>query len=178
MKNTSAARKYARALFNHAVEKQALRACQQGLEEVVRLCRLSQGIFKGMSHPFIGASEKRQVLSSVLGEHSTPLLQRFFAMLVERGRFNLVFAIKREFQDLVNRRERLEPVTIQSPFPVSAGEQKAVAQALEKWLGVHVKLTYQHDASLIGGWVVQTRDYVLDQSLKGQLQRLQGTLAH
>jgi F0F1-type ATP synthase delta subunit len=34
----------------------------------------------------------------------------------------------------------------------------------------------QVDSSLIGGLVIQTRDHVLDQSLKGQLKKLQQQL--
>jgi len=176
MKEIAFARKYAHALFAEAQAKNELRAAQQGLEEFIRVARL-RGSLKGiLSHPFIAPDEKKRMIRSALGEYATPLLERFVLLLVARRRLDLLFIIALEFQNEVDRFENVQSLHIKTAFAMSEPQQKQLQARLESWLKSKVRMDIQVDPQLIGGLVIQTRDYVLDQSLKGQLTKLQRQL--
>jgi F-type H+-transporting ATPase subunit delta len=174
MKDIVVAKKYAHALFAEAQAKNELRAAQQGLEEFVRIARLRGSLKQILAHPFIAVDEKKRIIHSALGEYATPLLERFLALLVSKRRLDLLFLIALEFQNEVDRFTNVQSLRVKAAFPMSESQQKALQAKLEKWLSSKVRMEVQVDSSLIGGLLIQTRDYVLDQSLKGQLKKLEG----
>ena len=176
MKDLVVAQKYARALFAEAQAKNELLACQQGLQEFVRVARLRGSLTKVLSHPFISADEKKQMIHSTLGEFATPLLERFLQLLVTKRRLDLLFLIALEFQSEVDRFMNVQSLRVKTAFPMPEAQQKVLQEKLEKWLKTKVRMDVQTDPSLIGGLIIQTRDHVLDQSLKGQLKKLQQQL--
>jgi F-type H+-transporting ATPase subunit delta len=176
MKDYVIAQKYAHALFSEAQAKNELRACQQGLDEFVRVARLRGSLTKILSHPFIAVDEKKRMIHSALGEYATPLLERFFFLLVSKRRLDLLFVIAQEFQADVDCFQNVQPLRVRTAFPMSDAQQKDLQIKLEAWLKSKVRMDVQVDPQLIGGLVIQTRDHVLDQSLKGQLKRLQQQL--
>ena len=173
MKDTVAAHKYAHALFNQAQATNQVRACQQGLEEVVRVTKARDSINRILMQPFITPAEKQKLIHSALGEYATPLLERFMNLLVQRRRFDLLPLIFDEFQTEVDRSQNVQALKIRSAYPMSESQQKTLQHKLEGWLNAKVRMQVVVDSDLIGGLVIQTRDRVIDQSLKTQLRRLQ-----
>jgi F-type H+-transporting ATPase subunit delta len=176
MKDMGAARRYAQALFNEAQEKNQVLACMQGLEEVSRVVQLRPSLQEALAHPFIAIDEKKRVLHSILGEYGTPLLETFLSLLVAKHRFGLLSAVLEAFRQQVDQSQGIEPLTVRTASPLSDAQQKDLKTKIEAWLKAKVRMTVQLDASLIGGLVIQTRDHIWDQSLKGQLKRLQQQL--
>lgn len=177
MHDSVATRKYARAIFEQARATQQILACQQGLEEFVRILSRKASLKDVVNHPFISSDEKKHMIHSAFGEFATPLLERFLYMLVRRHRFDLLPLILREFQDEVDRYQNVQPLRVRTAFPMSEPQRQKLQASLEKWLGSKVRMEIQSDPSLIGGLVIQTRDCVLDQSLKGRLKKLQQQLS-
>ncbi len=169
MRDSVAAGKYAMALFAEGKAKDQLKACQQGLTEMLRLLRTQGKLTDILTHPFIGLPEKEQLIRTALGEFASPLLERFLILLVEKHRFGLLSLITEEFQAAVDELQKVEPVHVRTAMPMSEVTQKQLKAALERRLGSVVRMDVQVDPTLIGGLVVQTADYVLDESLKGQL---------
>lgn len=71
MKESAAARPYAKALFSEAQSKDQILACQQGLEEAVRVIGLRASIRDVLAHPTVSLDDKRQMIRSALGEFAT-----------------------------------------------------------------------------------------------------------
>lgn len=176
MKDTVVAIKYAKALFAQAQAKNELRAAQQGLEEFVRVSRIKPSLKQILMHPGITADEKRRVTHSALGEYVTPMLEVFFELLVTRRRLDLLTLISLEFHDLVDQSMGVQSLKVKTAFALGDAQQKELQAKLEKWLSSKVRMDIQVDPSLIGGLIIQTRDHVLDQSLKGQLKKLEQLL--
>jgi F-type H+-transporting ATPase subunit delta len=176
MKDSVVAKKYAHALFAEAQAKNELRAAQQGLEEFIRVARLRSSLKQILAHPFIAVEEKKRMIHSALGEYSTPLLERFLLLLVSKRRLDLLFLIALEFQGEVDRFMNVQSLRVRTAFPMSEEQRKQLEVKLESWLKSKVRMDVLVDSSLIGGLVIQTRDHVLDQSLKGQLKKLRQEL--
>ncbi len=177
MKDNSAARKYAKAFFEQALAKSELRACQQGLEQMARVASQKVSLARVLGHPFISLDEKRKMIQTALGEFATPALERFLLLLVQKKRFDVIQGIATGFQDLVDQHQNVQPVRVKTALPMSEAQQQQLQKKLSTWLGSTVRMDVQVDPQLIGGIVIQTRDRESDQSLRGQLRKLQHTLS-
>jgi len=172
MKDTVAASKYAKALFAQAQVKNEVRACQQGLEEITRIIRVRGSLRGILMQPFISPGEKEKLVHSVLGEYATPLLERFFTLLIYRRRFDLLPSIAQEFQDEVDRSHNVQALQVRVAFPMNESQQKTLQHKLEDWLRSKVRMKVAVDPALIGGLIVRTRDQECDQSLRTKLKQL------
>ena len=177
MKDASVARKYSRALFAEALVKKELLACQQGLEEIVRVTRLRKSLPRVLSHPFIPPAEKRTMTHAALGEYATPLLELFLDVLIQKKRLDLLFLIAEEFQSEVDRHNQVQPLRVRTAYALSEVQQKTLKERLEKWLKTRVRMEVKADPALIGGWVIQTRDCECDVSLRGRLTEMKRILS-
>jgi F-type H+-transporting ATPase subunit delta len=177
MKDLVVADKYAKALFNEAGRKNELTQANRAMQEIVRISRLRKSLKVILADPFIAISEKEVLIASVLGDKRCALSEHFVLLLVEKRRLDLIDRIAEKFQEEVDRAQNIQAITVQSAMAMSETEQKRLLQKLEVWLKSKVRMDLQVDPSLIGGLVVETRDHVLDESLKGQLKRLRKQLA-
>ena len=176
MKDLGVAQKYARALFAQAQVKNELSSCRQGLEEFDRVARWRGSLRAILSHPFVAPDEKKGLIRAVLGASASPLLERFLYLVITKHRLDIIFSITQEFQAEVDRFENVQALNVRTAFPMSEPQRNDLQGKLESWLKSKVRMEIQVDPDLIGGLVIQTRDHVLDQSLKGQLQKLRHQL--
>jgi F-type H+-transporting ATPase subunit delta len=176
MKDTTAARKYARALFTEALAKNQIQACLQALDQVTRLMRLQTSLSPILSHPFILVEEKKKLIHSLLKEREAPLVEEFLDLLVEKERIPLLAAIAREFQEEVDRHEKVQPLRVRAAFALSEAQRKRLQTRMEAWLSSKVRMELEVDPRLIGGLLIQTRDGQIDQSLRGKLRQMRQQL--
>ncbi|OQX61077.1 MAG: hypothetical protein B5M51_08815 [Anaerolinea sp. 4484_236] len=69
------------------------------------------------------------------------------------------------------------PVVVTSAIPLTKDEQNTVHRDLVKLLGDSFELSFQVDASILGGLVIHIGNRIIDGSVTGQLKKLQESLA-
>ena len=177
MRDLRVAKAFARALFNAAQEKKQIRACQQGLEQMLQSTHAKLTLKDVFRHPLISLPEKQRLLHSVLGEFSTPLLDSFFVYLFKRHRFGLLPLIAADFQLMVDRSQHVVAVQVSTAFPLAEKRADELKARLEKLFGAGVRKSVQTDPELIGGFIARSDDFIVDESLKGELRRARRRLA-
>jgi F-type H+-transporting ATPase subunit delta len=100
--------------------------------------------------------------------HQRNLLQ----LLADNRRLKLLPEIDAQFEVLRAEAEHIADVEVTSAHQLSAEQSKTLQVALERRLGRSVRLHPQVDQSLIGGAIVRYRDFVVDGSLRGRIERL------
>jgi len=68
--------------------------------------------------------------------------------------------------------ERIADVDVVSAQELTGEQSKKLQAVLERRLGLAVRLHPQVDKSLVGGAIVRYRDFVVDGSLRGRIERL------
>lgn len=114
-----------------------------------------------------------ETIGEVLDEHGRNLLR----LLAERRRLGLLPAIAEGFASLRAEDERRGIVHVASAYPLSAGQEERLRQALERSLARHVTLECAVDGGLLGGAVIRIGDRVIDGSAVGRLRELAERLA-
>jgi F-type H+-transporting ATPase subunit delta len=98
--------------------------------------------------------------------------RNFLQLLADNRRLKLLPEIDVQFEVLRAEAERIADVEVTSAQELSAEQSKTLQAALERRLGLSVRLHPQVDKSLIGGAIVRYRDFVVDGSLRGRIERL------
>ena len=98
--------------------------------------------------------------------------RNFLQLLADNRRLKLLPEIDAQFEVLRAEAERIADVEVISAQDLSDEQSKTLQAALERRLGLSVRLHPQVDKSLIGGAIVRYRDFVVDGSLRGRIERL------
>jgi F-type H+-transporting ATPase subunit delta len=106
------------------------------------------------------------------GAPETAHERNFLQLLADNRRLKLLPEIGAQFEVLRAEAERIADVEVVSAQQLSAEQSKTLQAALERRLGLSVRLHPQVDQSLIGGAIVRYRDFVVDGSLRGRIERL------
>lgn len=98
-------------------------------------------------------------------------------LLIENGRLSVLPAIAERFKALKDAAQSTVDVVITTAAKMSAAEQGEIATALKQRLGSSVNIATTIDEDLIGGAVIRAGDFVIDGSVRAQLNRLSSSLA-
>lgn len=178
MARTTAARRYAKALFSLAREDGRVAEVREEVERLGRVIEESPELRAVLLQPLHPVAERRAVLAAVaerLG--ASPLLQHFLSFLVDQRRLVDWEAIEAEFARLADAAAGLTKARVRSATPLSDAQRARLQRALEAKTGGRIELEIEIDPALVGGAVAQVGDMVYDGSLRTQLRQLRASLA-
>jgi F-type H+-transporting ATPase subunit delta len=172
---STAARRYAEALFELATAEGALDAYGTGLGLAVdELARA--GVMAALRNPATPLRQRTDLVDRLLAERVPNPVLRAVGLLVERGRIDRLPAVALEYRRLLNRERGVVEALATSAAPLSAEETEALRSKVAGMTGKTVDLRVQVDESLIGGLTVRVGDTLFDASVRGRLERLRERL--
>ena len=162
------AARYARALFDCAAargEEAAvaadLEACAGALAQAMPLLR----------DPRVAAQRKTALVRDGV-QGAAPLTADFLALLIEKKRFALLPLVARHLGELLLRRRGVTRARVRAARPLSEADRRRLRERLAAFAGTEVELEVREDPELLGGVSVRLGDWLLDSSLRGQLDNL------
>jgi F-type H+-transporting ATPase subunit delta len=129
-----------------------------------------------LRHPAVNATEKKQLIISIFGGKVHELTLRLLEMLTERRRLELLPYIERHAQDIWRGKQNIVAGTLVYAEKPDSKTLQEIKDKLQKQLGKTLELSEKEDKSLIGGYLLQIGDQVIDGSLKGRLQQIEKAL--
>lgn len=170
----TAARPYARALFELASEDNKLQQWQDNLQQAA-LISADPDMLAMFEQPAILAKELAELFVSVSAAAGVEVDSDFsnlIALLADNDRLVALPTISAQFATLKQEAEGKIEVIVRSAQELSAEQQDKIAGSMAKRLGKEVSITTEIDASLIAGAIVSAGDLVIDGSASGQMQKL------
>ena len=170
----TAARPYARALFELASEENKLQQWQDNLQQAAAIAS-DPDMLAIFEQPAILANEVAELFLSVTaaaGLEADADFSNLIGLLAENDRLAALPTIDLQFATLKQEAEGKIEVTVRSAQELSSEQQDKIANSMAKRLGKEVSITTEIDASLIAGAVVSAGDLVIDGSASGQVQKL------
>jgi F-type H+-transporting ATPase subunit delta len=126
-----AARRYARALLDVALEKGDPARLREELRTVAGLLREHRTLALALSHPAIGAERRRALVRAILeGSGASGLLGRLMDLLAERGRFGLLPAIAVAYEAAWNAQRGVVAAEAVTAQPLDGDVRDRLAAAL------------------------------------------------
>lgn len=174
------ARPYAKAAFEFALEKKeagednALVHWESMLHfaaEVANNESVAQMLTGSLS-----AEESANLFINICGDTLCDSGKNLIKVMSENNRLLALPEVFNEFGRLKKLNEGLVDVEVISTTPLNESQQNSIIKAMEKRLASNVKLHSVIDASLIGGLIIRAGDLVIDNSIRGRLNRLTDVL--
>jgi F-type H+-transporting ATPase subunit delta len=176
LKDTDVAIRYARALFQAADPKKETGPMRSALATVSRWFKAQPELSRLFLNPALPYAIKEKGLQKILPPQSPAALESFLKLLIRNKRLYLLHLILARFEHLADAAEGLVRADIRTPQDLPESRRQSVVKALEAALDRRVVGEFNKDESLLGGFVVQFGDKVMDLSILGQLSRLKETL--
>jgi F-type H+-transporting ATPase subunit delta len=165
--------RYANALFELALEQNALGAVEQDLATFAEALAEAPDLRRLVQSPVISAEEQARALDAVLKALKLGGLTGNFLKLTAKNR--RLFAVPdmiRAFRMALARQRGQVNAEVTSAAKLEDGQLRALKQALTAALGKDVQLDHKVDASLLGGLIVKVGSRMVDSSLRTKLSSL------
>jgi len=177
VRNYKIARRYTKALILIAKEDGLADRYRKELEGFVDVLDKEQDFEAAISNPLYPAEQRKKVLETVVGKIGlSDVLKTFLLLLFEKGRFGELRGVLEFYQTLVDELNGIVRADVTSADKLSDEAVEKIRASLSKMTGKSVMLNVGQDPDLIGGVVTKVGDFVLDGSIKTQLENMKESL--
>ena len=171
------ARPYARAAFAYARKGNVLAAWSDALNGAAIVVS-DLRVRKLIGNPKISATQVLDFIADILGGKLDSNVRNFLDELQRNRRLNLLPEVAAMFEAMRADVENVADVQVTSAVALDDTQRQRLSTAMKKRLKKDVRLHCDVDASLIGGAVIRSGDFVIDGSLRARLERLSSTMTH
>jgi len=174
---SASAKRYAAAAFNVASEAGDFDGWLTTLSDFARMLQMPSARTVFIS-PVVPISQKHAALDHLLPT-AAPLVRNFLHILADRARLDEVPGIAEALQALINQRRGIITAEVTTAIPLDAEMERLVAERLAVYLNRDprlVTISSRVDPAIIGGVVARVGDRVIDDSVRGRLERLRRSL--
>jgi F-type H+-transporting ATPase subunit delta len=168
---TTAARPYAKAVYDSALENKSLDSWSDALVNLANLIN-DEKMSKLLDDPELGKGQKGELVIRVLGDTLSEHQQNLVKLMAENSRLKLLPDVLSQFEIARAKAENKIEAEVTSAYELTAAQTKQLVKTLKNKLGCDITLTTAVDASLIGGVVIRAGDTIIDASMKSQLDSL------
>ncbi len=177
MRNLVIAKRYAKALFNLALEEKRVEQYGQELGEFVQLLRDLPDLADAVQNPLYPEATRMSVFATVADKTGmAPIMRSFVGLLIQKKRLQHLAEIENYYRKLIDEHANVARARVKAATPLDDQVIQEIAASLEKMTGKKIAVEFEQDPGLIGGVVAQIGDLVLDGSVRRQLLNIKETL--
>lgn len=176
--HVTVARPYADAIFAIAESSQERLAAWHQVLTILAAAMLEEKFLQWLADPRIQTQQAVlvELLTAIVPNAVQKLgvqLPNFLRLLIAYGRLEAVADIQQLFEKLVANQENALSLQVTTAFELSDAQQCALITALGQRFHKIIKPQFTVDKQLIGGVKVRTDTWVMDHSIRAQLENLQ-----
>ncbi|MEE8118926.1 MAG: F0F1 ATP synthase subunit delta [Gammaproteobacteria bacterium] len=174
---SSVARPWARAVFETAQSSGTFQQWSDLLGQLADIVT-DETMQLAIGHPRVTPDQLADIVNDVVGDVLDDAGKNFVRLLATYRRLSAVPDIADAYRAMRAEAENRIEVEVISAATLDASQQANIAAALKKRLGKNVDLSCSVDAGLLGGAVIRAGDMVIDDSMRGKLERLAARITH
>jgi F-type H+-transporting ATPase subunit delta len=167
---------YGRSLFEVAREQDKLEILREQLGQFADALKENRELELFFFSPYFSSAEKQAGLEKLLDGADERLLS-FLDLLIENHRMPVIYRIRREYDRLWERENRLLPVVLTSAVELDEETTESLSRQIGERTGRKVTLTTHVEPDILGGIVVQVGNSILDASIRNRLEQLRTQVA-
>lgn len=173
MLNTRVAHRYAKSLLDLAIEQGQLEQAYADMVYLQSLTRQSRDFQNLLRSPVINAEAKIRAVEAVTNKNLSPLTLSFIRLMITKTRESALPEIITSFIKQYKEEKNIQIVRLTTATPVSEGVKQAiVARVKETGHIQNLELEEVIDPSIIGGFVLQVGDKLVDASVSYDLKQI------
>jgi F-type H+-transporting ATPase subunit delta len=173
MPNPRLASRYAKSLIDLAIEKDQLEKIFADVQWLKQVIKGSRDFVNLLKSPIIRPEKKQQVVEAILKGHVSEITGLFVRLLVAKGRESTLPEIIPAFIEQYKKYKNIYTVTLATASPVSDDLKNAIIDQIRKTSQMqNIELEATVNEDLIGGFVLQAGDKLIDTSIAYDLKQI------
>jgi F-type H+-transporting ATPase subunit delta len=174
MADDLAAKRYARAAFELAIEAGEETAWTQALQRTAEFFGREE-VGSVLANSRVAMASKQELVTA--GLRDLPRLPLNFArLLVSKGRAEMASAVAEAFDEMVEERQGIVRAHATTAVPLATGDRQALSERIAQLTGQQVVLETEVDQAILGGMVVLIGDRLIDGSTRSRLRALRNSM--
>lgn len=168
-------RRYAKALYKYAAEKNATADVYSGMQRISAAFSSMPGLQKALANPFVSDADKQKLAATAYGTQipAAGLLADFISLLIRNHRIDILRETAIAYENLYRNENNIYSVHIESAAPLSDRDRDRITSLVERHLhGATAEYSFTVEPDLIGGFVVNIENERLDASVRNELEQL------
>lgn len=167
--------RYARALFQSALEKNLLDRISRDMMIVKDTCKIPE-VKEILDNPVIMPSKKANALQKLFGDELHELTRSLIDLVVKNGREQYLPAIARMFNQQTKKHKGITESVLTTAVPVDPRIREQVEEMIENTFKAKVDMQTNIDESIIGGFILKVEDNFIDASVRNKLRKIRQEL--
>jgi len=179
MSNARLAGRYAKSILDLATEKGQLEAVYADMKYLQAVCTASSEFVNLLRSPIIKADQKNSIIDAVTKDKVSALTNAFTVLLVKKGRESDLPEMATAFIEQYNALKGIHQVTLTTAVEVSEALKKSIEEKVKaENKFATIELTTKTDDALIGGFVLEFDNNLLDASIARDLKDIKKQFLH
>ncbi|MDE5723314.1 MAG: ATP synthase F1 subunit delta [Paramuribaculum sp.] len=173
-------RRYAKALYEFALEKGVQERVYTMMKSLAASFAANGGLQSTLANPYVGVADKKGLLvTAASADKSDIVYADFLKLLAENRRLDMARDIALAYIGLYRKANDIHEVTVTSAYPLKPAESARLKALVECHIGANATVEFSEavNPQLIGGFTVAVGNERLDASLSNELKQLRLNLS-
>ncbi|MFD2200030.1 ATP synthase F1 subunit delta [Shivajiella indica] len=172
MSDIKVASRYAKALLELSLEKNALEAVISDFKTILSIAEQNKQVSLVLDSPIVNYDKKFNILKALLGKSANAITISFFDLVTRKKRSDVLLSTSREFLRQYNEYNGIQVAEITTTLPLTKELRQQIIEIVKEISGCQkVELIEKLDKNLIAGFVLKVNDKLWDDSLSGKLRQ-------
>lgn len=173
MPNPRLASRYAKSVLDLAVERGQLEKVYNDMLYLQQVIKSSRDFLNLLRSPIVSTDKKIAVIDAVIGKNVSELTGAFTRLLVNKNREGelpeIIVAFIKQYKDT----KGIHTVKLTTAVPVSDTVRNQIIEQVQRTSGMqNIEVESIVDPNIIGGFVLQTGDKLIDVSIAYDLKNV------
>lgn len=165
-------KEYAEALYSLACEENMKEEISLAVREIDKIFKETPEYLEFLSSPAIEMSERLKKLDEAFGGAVPEYMLSFLKLLCEKRYIKNYSECAERFNKLVEFSQKISVAKVKSAVPLTEEEMEALTKKLEKLCGHRVRLDLSVEKEILGGFVVEVDDRIIDARVHSRLREV------
>ena len=161
-------RRYSKAIFEIAEEKNQVKEIYEMLNSAMVLYRTDKEFKNFILNPLIDNEQKKSVLNKIFGKDNSENLN-ILLYILDKGRINCIKYIVAEYLKIYYRKNRILDVKATFTKELTDEQKKKLIDKLSQKTGKEINLEIKIDKDILGGGIIKIGDKIIDGSIRREL---------
>ncbi|NVN94769.1 MAG: ATP synthase F1 subunit delta [Bacteroidetes bacterium] len=172
MKDSRINGRYAKALFDLAIEQNVLDIAFQDMQLVNEICQSSKEFESMLSSPIIKTDKKQAVVKEIMSSRLNHISLSFLLLVLKKRREANLRNISLEFIEMYNEFKGIKTAHLKTAIELDSETKADFKSLLTRQSNKSIELKEEINPQIIGGFIITIDDKQTDNSISTKIQRL------
>lgn len=172
MRETRVANRYAKALFDLAIEMKLLDQIHKDVVLLLSVCKQNRDFMLMLKSPVINDKKKQSIFTEIFGKKVNELTLRFLILITKNRREIILDIVAEQFIIIYQEYKNILPTLLTTAVKLETETRDKIVTLLSDRAEATIDLTEEVDEKIIGGFVLEFDEMQYDASVLRKIKNL------